>query len=349
MIAWVFQSILFTMKARFKKVYVLAPYMHATGGVELSHQLVDCINNLGGDAYIVYEKDDVIVKADSVTPQYAKYNIRIATEVEDSADNIFVAPEIYLDWIYRYSDIRFACWWMSVDNHFTAAHWRDSLMFRCGLRQKYWIMRSCLSAGRKNTFAMMKRRADRLYHFYQSVYAQNFLYGKQLTNVLPLGDYINSELCEVSGDRHREDVVLYNPSKGLRYTKKIIKALPDVKFIPLVGMTREELRDHMQTAKVYIDFGNFPGKDRLPREAVMNGLCIITGKNGASYYYEDVAIDSQYKFDATSSNVSKIAKSIREVLKNFDAHSKNFESYRARIRREKAEFQTQVRNLFFEE
>ena len=30
--------------------------------------------------------------------------------------------------------------------------------------------------------------------------------------------------------------------------------------------------------KLYIDFGGFPGKDRLPREAVMHDCCIITGK-----------------------------------------------------------------------
>ena len=33
----------------------------------------------------------------------------------------------------------------------------------------------------------------------------------------------------------------------------------------LIGMTTEEMRSCMSKSKVYIDFGNHPGKDRIPR------------------------------------------------------------------------------------
>ena len=43
---------------KYNKIYVLAPFGYATGGVELSHQLVDYLRNKGESAYIVYTKGD---------------------------------------------------------------------------------------------------------------------------------------------------------------------------------------------------------------------------------------------------------------------------------------------------
>ena len=78
------------MKSNFEKIYVLAPYNFATGGVELAHQLVDIINNNGGNGFIVYVDNGVIIKTNDVTPQYKKYNIKIASEIEDKNSNFLV-------------------------------------------------------------------------------------------------------------------------------------------------------------------------------------------------------------------------------------------------------------------
>ena len=51
-------------------------------------------------------------------------------------------------------------------------------------------------------------------------------------------------------------------------------------------MTPEQVVDLMSESKVYIDFGNHPGKDRIPREAVINGCCVITGVRGSARFKE---------------------------------------------------------------
>ena len=51
----------------------------------------------------------------------------------------------------------------------------------------------------------------------------------------------------------------------------------------------------MLSSKIYIDFGEHPGMDRLPREAAINGLIVITNKAGAAFYKEDVGIKEKYK------------------------------------------------------
>ena len=52
-------------------------------------------------------------------------------------------------------------------------------------------------------------------------------------------------------------------------------------------MTSKEVQELLSKCKVYIDFGHFPGKDRVPREAAMCNCCIITGKYGASNFTEE--------------------------------------------------------------
>ena len=339
------------MNTRYRNVYVLAPYAHATGGVELGHQLVDYINSHEGNAFMVYEKDGEIVKDATVTERYSAYNIKVASVIEDASENMLVLPEVYFDWMYRYTAIHAGLWWMSVDNHFKSSHWSDSLRHCKGWRQKLQMTHYNLKCHRLNSLEDMRRESIRTYHFYQSAYAQHFLYSQGITRVLPLGDYINPEIyaqAEIADmAAERENLVLYNPAKGYEFTSRLIDANPDVQFIPLKGLTRTQLGDYMRRAKVYIDFGHFPGKDRLPREAVMNGLCIITGTDGAAGFYEDVAIDAAYKFKAKRKNIPAISATIRDIFSDFGKHTCRFDDYRRRIAGEKEQFGRDILNFFF--
>lgn len=340
------------MTPRYKKVYIVLP-QGATGGIELGHQLVDYINTHGGEAYVVYQDDDKIVENATVTPAYADYNIKVTSVIEDSEENMLVLPEVYFDWMYRYGAIKYGFWWMSVDNHFKHSHWLDCFLFYRDWKTR--LLRSYFNIKKnvRNTLAEMRRDHERIYHFYQSAYAQNFLYNSGMGRLIPLGDYINpatyTAADQTASQPERENIILYNPLKGLKFTRRLIRANPDIEFIPLKGFTRQQLNDLMRRAKLYIDFGNFPGKDRLPREAVMNGMCIITGTEGASKFYEDVAIDSDYKYPVKSRNIPAISRKIREIFEDFDTHSSRFDTYRERIRREKQEFGTQITNFFFRE
>ncbi len=40
----------------------------------------------------------------------------------------------------------------------------------------------------------------------------------------------------------------------------------------------------MRKAKLYIDFGYHPGKERMPREACLLDCCLIIGKDGSAKY-----------------------------------------------------------------
>ena len=188
-------------------------------------------------------------------------------------------------------------------------------------------------------------------HLTQSEYARQFLASYGITSIEMLGDYVNEVYlseAERNDNQKKENLVIYNPSKGKLLTEKIIKYCvnENYTFVPLQGMSNEEVLATMKKAKVYIDFGHHPGKDRMPREAAIMNCCIITSTYGAAENDIDIPIDSKYKFNGKNNSFPRIKETISELICNYDIHVKEFAEYRKKILGEKLEFKMQVKNIF---
>lgn len=330
------------------KVYIVCPANFQTGGTELCHQFADYLNSKEINCYLVYTDGQNFVDAE-VPQGFKKYKINKAVNIIDSPNNFLILPEANLALANEYKKINFIFWWMSFDNYFNSASRLDNLKyFFKGLFSlklfliRMYIIRSKLTLG----FSNMKRiENDRIIHAYQSKYASIELYKQNIYNQVPLSDYINLEFVDyykenINIESTKKDIVLYNPIKGIDITKKLIKALPTVQFIPLQGLSRDELNILFRTSKVYIDFGNHPGKDRLPREACINGCSIIVGKNGSAKYFEDVPILEKYKFN--NYQIKEIKECILSIFDNFEDSSKDFQFFRDNILQEKDHFYREI-------
>lgn len=333
------------------KIYVHCPSGMVTGGAELLHQLVSFLREHGRDAYIVYfgEKEHL------VPSDYSKYTVALAESVEDSEQNIEVFYEGIFDVITRYKNTQKFLWWISVDNFFDCAQAYlnpiDLYKFNPKLGWYWLLKRIKLSIkGRKNNFKgllSIQQLVDmNLVCGYQAEYIQHFLIKQGFYEIVPLKDYINTDHCQSFDISKKEDVVLYNPRKGFEFTQQLMELAPDIQWIPLRGFTRGQLKDVMQKAKLYVDFGNHPGKDRLPRECAMNGCCVITGMRGSAGFFEDVPLFSMYKFKDNSTSVYDIIANIRYVLAHYDEAICDFQFYRNQILREKEEFEDQIKHIF---
>lgn len=335
------------------KVFVHCPAGAVTGGAELLHQMVHVLRNEQVNAYIVYYGE----KAHVLPSEYNCYNIVIADKVEDQSYNIEVIYEGVYDFVRKRKQIQKLLWWLSVDHFYMCAapylslcdlvKWDINMAWRAFLRRSFNLI---FRGGEKsffNTISIKELRLLRAMHGYQSEYAQNFLQNRDFGEVIPLKDYINTEHIAPFSISNREDIVLYNPKKGMEFTKKLIELAPDIKWVAVQNMTRTQLVELMRKSKLYLDFGYHPGKDRLPRECAMNGCCIITGKRGSAAFFEDVAIGNEYKFDERKALKKDIIIKIRETLANYDTVIDDFAFYRRAILMEKAEFEEQVRNLFY--
>jgi hypothetical protein len=165
--------------------------------------------------------------------------------------------------------------------------------------------------------------------------------------VFYLSDYLNKAFLNIQTDlSKKENIVAYNPKKGLAFTKEIMKLAKDIKFVPLINMTRQQVIETLQRAKVYIDFGNHPGKDRIPREAAILGCCVITGKRGSAAFFEDVSIPDEYKFKDKKENMPKIIEKIRDCFENFEERYKDFDHCRKRIKQEPQKFIEDLKKIF---
>lgn len=330
--------------SRYANIYVLAPSGIATGGVELAHQLVDYLREKGQNAYIVYIHDKKIA-AGNVTNEYQSYNIETKTSIVDDRQNILILPEIYFDWMYSFQNITIGFWWMSVDNYYNYCSLCQQVLFARGFLNKLRSIKHWIDCKYFNSIKDLKKESYRSLHFYQSKYAQYHLYSLGFSKVLPLGDYINSDICHECSFI-KEDIVLYNPYKGFKFTEKIIRKMPNVRFVALKGYNRKELSSLFSKSKLYIDFGHHPGKDRLPREAAINKCCIITDKRGAASFYEDIPILEMYKYDDKSSSIAEIVDRINQILIDYDNCVKDFSFYVKRIREEKYNFYKNIDDIF---
>jgi hypothetical protein len=343
------------------KIYVLLHTKEATGGSELLHQLVYHLrNSLNFEAYVYWPFD----QSDPIHRAYKAYSNPVVFKIEDKNDNLLIYPEGF--WIFsivaKYKSIRKAIWWLSVDNFYLSFILNskknlflpraiNKVTFLLFKKRIFDITDLAYKKIRKNQIDLVKfmpiKNAD--YHFAQSYYAFKHLEekGVEKNKIFYLSDYLNENFLKTQTDlSKKENIVAYNPQKGFLFTKKIMKHGKDIKFVPLINMTREEVIKILQRAKVYIDFGNHPGKDRIPREAAILGCCVITGKRGSAAFFEDVPIPDEYKFEDKEENIPKIIEKIKDCFKNFEERYKDFEYYRNIIKNEPKKFLEDLKKIF---
>ncbi len=298
------------------KTIISCPY-YETGGPEALHQLCDAINNNGGEAYIWYHGE----KYDKPHPAYAHYNIKLIEDLIDEDGYNIVFPESDGRLVPNIKQSQIYFWWLSANNEVLINN-----------DFEYY----------GNSF-----QNSNIIHLYQSYWALYHLWNKEAIKYLPLFDFINDNFIKqsLSNTSSKEDIVCFNPKKGYEYTSQIINLLPQVKFIPLINMSRDQVIDTLKKSKIYIDFGYHPGKDRFPREAALMNNIVISGFRGSAMFYNDMPIDPlKYKFNIE--DMVSAANGIKEYLHNYDKQIKDFDSYKNIILNQKEEFANQVKQIF---
>ena len=300
-------------------VLIMSPADYVTGGVELLHQLcAEMSKHEGIRAKMLYR--NAVAYRSPQPKEYEEYGCDYITQLPQDYSGYIVFPEIWANDVTesQYDKCKPVIFWESVDNYFQFCKPKDYFKF-------------------------LERSG--VLHLTQSVYASRFLFKLGHCSLF-IGDYINDDFFSGYDLSNRSPWVLYNPIKGWDFTKKLIEYCGDeICFKPIRNLSRNEVINLMKHSMVYIDFGDHPGKDRLPREAAMCGCCIITGKNGAAGNYTDVNIKDDYKFTRWDQSLYHIKRKILSVLDNYEYHHGMFADYRNSIRGEKSTFQEKVEHL----
>lgn len=316
-------------------VYIVANANCISGGPELLHQFCYHLNKLDISAEMAYyEKFSFPTQkiSQELLEAYSRYECQIAKKIIDVENNTVILSEGELWFLPKFKHAKIVIWWLSVDNYYKSMKTKYAKLYApFGMnREKY------------NPFSR------RYLHCVQSEYAKQFLLKHDIENetIYFLSDYLSSEFI-IETDKEYEvikkDIILYNPQKGVEFTQKIIQNCSNFNFIPLIRLKHNEMVKLMMQSKVYIDFGNHPGKDRIPREAAVSGCCVITNLEGAAGNEHDVNIPKKFKIDMKDNNIPIIIERIKECLTNYYEIRKDFEDYRNEIRGQEQKFRSEVK------
>jgi hypothetical protein len=319
----------------YKKILVVCPAGAVTGGPEALHQLVNHMQHLGLPAYIVYLPFDEA----AMPPVPYRHYVTPIHQYEDEVGNLIIFPEVYPMLALKVKRAKAALWWLSLENFLERRHISP-------LHDKIRYFKKALKGCRPWGGA---KDLKGILHFSQTEHATQYLRSCGIEPI-PLIDSINEEfLTDKYLDKitHKQDVILYNPTKGKKVTQTLIEAYPQWEFVPLRGFNREQLSEKLYAAKLYIDFGHHPGRDRMPREAAMHGCCLITGILGSAGNAVDLPIPSKYKLDSSQGDfVTSFGTLVADVMNHFPRHWDAFSSYRKWLQEEPHIFKQQIADYF---
>jgi hypothetical protein len=312
-------------------IYIACPSF-ATGGPLALHQLGYKLKIKGYKVYMYYYGAKKLERPNIVHENYEHFNIPYVLELDDSQENLLIVPESKTDLLYLNKNIICIIWWLSIDNFFKINRRSEKLKIRLGLKRKFKFI-----------------DGNKFYHLAQSKYALEFLRKKESIDnnrIGMLSDYLLDIFFENQHKIEKEDIVLYNPTKGILFTQQIIKCNPNLNWIPIQKLTPEEVRALLNRSKAYIDFGEHPGRDRFPREAAISNCCILTGRKGSANYFEDIPIPNEFKFIDKDDSLGLISERINSILTNHENELSKFENYRKFIKDNETVFEQEIDALF---
>ena len=272
-----------------------------TGGPFALLQLNNAINSLGETSEVIFAD---LVSAERYDPHNQTLKLKYKRSPELNLDglpyklcnsynknDILIVPEIFPDIIIELAKAGFKnriIWWLSWDN---------------------------APIGKLNRFdhALHLKNSN---HIFQSTYAQKEAerYGFEGSIV---SDYTIFKKSDIDKKLKKTIDFCYFPRKAAG-TEKVINQLKN-KFIvkEIDGLKHNQVIEILMKSKFFIDFGPLPGKDRIPREAVLYDCIPILRDIGAGRYIEDFNISKSLKLDFNTFITPKL---LYEVLLKLESN-----------------------------
>lgn len=318
-------------------IYIVAAGNYVSGGSETLHQAAELLLSMGKEVSVYYVQPHTT----EVPQRFKEYNIQVADDIVDSADNIIIVPEVFTYLLKKYKKIRKCIWWLSLDFYLET---EPVSRIKQGMKKYHWpkilfpvAFIGLLAKGKIHTYRYHFEDNGIYFHMYNCEYVHRYIIkqGVPEERTLYLCGPLNQSFfkkAEKLKNKKRENIILYNPKKGKVFTDKLIEQARiqklDAEFKPIQGMAPDQIIDLMVRSKIYMDFGNFPGPERIPREAVTMGCNIITSRNGSAANDVDVPIPDEMKFEDKEENIPIIIDKLRDMLKNYEVYYPYYDEYR---------------------
>lgn len=131
--------------------------------------------------------------------------------------------------------------------------------------------------------------------------------------------------------------------KGSKFYEFFADNLKDYECLRIAGMDRTQVLQNLAESQLYIDLGNQPGRDRLPREASLLHSYVMLNKDGAGSFFKDSPLSNDFKFNVTDPYTS--LRKIESVLMRKPSPNLSQIFYREWIKKQKFVFDYEVKRL----
>jgi hypothetical protein len=288
-----------------QKRTIIIPTSYArSGGPEALHQLANELNCLDGVEALTYYVGPR--EPDVVAEFHRHYKIRETTRADIPGATIVVADT--MDPNLYPTPVAGAkwIWWLAAQRHFPLERYRN-----CG-------------------------------HLFQSDFAR-----LQLEQIgysgLMLTDYLRETFASADNASPKKDIVAYNGTKSPLAAIRLKLACPSLRMVAIRQLSHEQVMRVLDEAKIYLDMGWHPGRDRMPREAALRGCLVVTNREGAAGNSVDVPIPDDYKLDADDEFA--LADKLRLFLSEYDRRRGDFDLYRKWVMGQRQAFHQEAKEF----
>lgn len=323
-----------------RKYFIFTPANYCSGGPEALHQLAYYMRKCGKEAYTVYYEYSGFIDAKPMN-RYEQYEVVTMKyeDIEDEPDNVVIASENVPWCLNSFKKAQKCIWWLSLAfSKVEKGKGLDRVLY-----YKHKLLGQSIHSYRGVAYDVQK-----CWHFCGSKYAyldvrSRFPKSKVEYLVEPISlDFLRMSNSDLPQDR--EDMVLYNPAKASERMTELLKR-GKFKFVPLKGYTPDGLAEMYKKAKLYVDFGDFGGPERMPKEAVYFGCNILVANHNAASNDFDVAIPEKYKV-AENETIEQVEGRLADMLENFEKQNVDFLPFKKKVEGLEQRFQLQLKEVF---
>lgn len=179
-------------------------------------------------------------------------------------------------------------------------------------------------------------------HIFQSAYARARVNEIGLDGPM-VSDYINWQdpAGTVSNGKVNDLCYLASKAPGVEH---LINRLRDrFSVITIEKMTPQEVWRTLRETRFFLDFGPQPGKDRVPREAIINDCIPIVRNVGAARFFEDTPLPDVLKIPTLSmANHQFLIDRISRLMQGSENLVNSLGFYKKKIKLEKSQFYREV-------
>lgn len=238
--------------------------------------------------------------------------------------SLIILPEIWGDLIPFFNPAKIAFYWLSIANF-----------------EQIGNNTTC-------KFFVQNKRPD----FFNCIHLSDAPWiSKKLENWDIHSTLIEAPICNyytenIPDNATKKDLIVFNPKKGAQLAQLYKKLNPNNNYFAIENLTEQEVIKSLDSAKIYIDFGHFPGKDRIPREALARGCVIFIHNQNCGSDYDSFPINDYFRFNERDIENGTLQNKVNQALNNFEDISKQQNDAREQLYHEYSKFSKQIHNLF---